>query len=508
VNFKLKYLMLLASMLGASFFVDAQNYEDVLRYSQKYVQGTARSSSMAGAVGALGADFTAISVNPAGIGLYRRPEFTLTFNVNHQQATGNYLGRSSEDDRYNLAINNLGLVIADVKLENNKPREEGWISVNYGFGFNRTNNFNSRVVLQGFNTADKSILTSYREQANTAGFNGGGAPPSQLDPFSFPYMAWAVGLLQTTNSDSTDYSEIFNYQNENKYFKKTFQSDEIVTNGSMNDIVLSIGANNSNRLYVGANLLVPTVGYTYNRTFTEVNRSDTVMLYQNAVQKEYLRTSGVGISAAFGAIYRFSDNFRAGISIQTPVFYSLSDQYHYELSGTFKGVGTYTSITDDAYFRYSIITPTRFTLSGSYIFGKKGFISADYEFANYRSGRINTTFEGARDKNDALKEVLAAGNNLRIGGEYRINSFALRAGYAIYSKPYQSGLTPQGYSGASHILALGAGLRSEDYFLDFGYQKQFTSYYHLPYMLTNKEVEGATIKSNRGSFILTIGSRF
>ena len=61
--------------LGVSM---AQDEYDALRYSQHYFGGTARSTSMAGSFGALGADFSSFSINPAGIGVYRSTEFTMT----------------------------------------------------------------------------------------------------------------------------------------------------------------------------------------------------------------------------------------------------------------------------------------------------------------------------------------------------------------------------------------------------------------------------------------------
>lgn len=56
----------------------AQNEEDALRYSNVHLLGTARYMGLSGAYGAIGADFSTLSSNPAGIGLYRRSEFSIT----------------------------------------------------------------------------------------------------------------------------------------------------------------------------------------------------------------------------------------------------------------------------------------------------------------------------------------------------------------------------------------------------------------------------------------------
>ena len=53
----------------------AQNETDVLRFSQQIPIGTVRIIGLCGAYGALGADLSSISGNPAGIGMYRRSDF-------------------------------------------------------------------------------------------------------------------------------------------------------------------------------------------------------------------------------------------------------------------------------------------------------------------------------------------------------------------------------------------------------------------------------------------------
>ena len=57
---------------------NAQNETDALRYSLLNMGGTARYNAMGGAFGALGGDMTTLSINPAGIGVYRKSEFSFT----------------------------------------------------------------------------------------------------------------------------------------------------------------------------------------------------------------------------------------------------------------------------------------------------------------------------------------------------------------------------------------------------------------------------------------------
>ena len=65
---------------------NAQNEIDALRYSTHNLNGTARYTAMGGAFSSLGAEFSALSQNPAGIGMYQFSEITFTpsFNLWHQ----------------------------------------------------------------------------------------------------------------------------------------------------------------------------------------------------------------------------------------------------------------------------------------------------------------------------------------------------------------------------------------------------------------------------------------
>ena len=61
----------LLALFAFPFCANAQTDIDALRYSQTSIAGTARFTSMAGAFGALGGDFSSLATNPAGVAIYR-----------------------------------------------------------------------------------------------------------------------------------------------------------------------------------------------------------------------------------------------------------------------------------------------------------------------------------------------------------------------------------------------------------------------------------------------------
>ena len=61
---------------GAAAF--AQNAYDALKFSEQYLEGTARSVAMGNAFTALGGDMGGITVNPASSAVYRYSEVVIT----------------------------------------------------------------------------------------------------------------------------------------------------------------------------------------------------------------------------------------------------------------------------------------------------------------------------------------------------------------------------------------------------------------------------------------------
>src|SRR4051812_26928289 len=61
-------------IVSATISAFGQNPSEALRYSLLKPGGTARGLALSGAMGAVGADATAMTINPAGIAFYRRSE--------------------------------------------------------------------------------------------------------------------------------------------------------------------------------------------------------------------------------------------------------------------------------------------------------------------------------------------------------------------------------------------------------------------------------------------------
>lgn len=150
--------------------MQAQDLADALRYSSVQVQGTARAGGMGNAFGALGGDFTSISINPAGLGLYRAGELTLTPAFAQINTESSYFGNVMSDSKYNFSFNNLSYVAA---IQTQNQSESGIVNFNVGIGYNRLKDFNSEMIA-GANGVNGSFLDYAASFANAYGFDPDG----------------------------------------------------------------------------------------------------------------------------------------------------------------------------------------------------------------------------------------------------------------------------------------------------------------------------------------------
>jgi hypothetical protein len=74
----MKTIILILTLFSLTYCI-GQTSSDALRYSYLHpVTGTARTIGIGSSIGALGGDFSSVSINPAGIAMYRSSEFTIT----------------------------------------------------------------------------------------------------------------------------------------------------------------------------------------------------------------------------------------------------------------------------------------------------------------------------------------------------------------------------------------------------------------------------------------------
>lgn len=487
-----KLIFVLTIGVLCAFRSQAQTDVDALRYSQMFPGGTARSISMGGAFGALGGDFSCLSMNPAGIGLYLRNEFTFTPSIMDMRTSSTYLGQTMDATKYNFNISNIGYV-ANHQVRAANP--DGWQSWDFGIGYNRTNNFNSNVTFSGVNN-NNSLLDYFVQQA-------AGTSPDNLGN-TFPFdagLAYNGYLINPLQNDPNHYNHVLPYYGE-------IQKMNINANGSMGEMVLSLGGNYGNKLYFGATLGIDFLNYNENSLYSETNQHDSIPGFRDFNLNRTLNTTGTGVNLKMGMIYRANDFIRFGLAVHTPTFYSMHDDYSATITSHFDTV-TYTPATSTGSFDYTLTTPLRVIGSLAFILNQHGVISADYEFADYSSAMLDDNANDFADVNQNIQQKYTAASNIRVGTEWRFGGISLRAGYALYGSPFASGSTPpNGATMSTTNYSFGIGVKDKGLSLDFGYVYSTSKQYYQPYSLAFQSVEGSTNTLQNNIFVMTIGYRF
>jgi hypothetical protein len=455
-----KILIISALILTAAATALSQTSTDALRFSRIDIGGTARYMGLSGAFGALGADFTTASTNPAGLGLYKTSEFIITPSVHIGSVKSNFNGFAGSDQRANFYLGNVGLVMTSkVKSDPNKP---GWRYVIFSTGLNRLNDFNNRYDMSGTNSAN-SLLDTYVQSANGTYFKD--IEDDLYGDYAFDLnLAWWTYLLDFADDVTVD-----QYKSPIQPGSAKFQNKYINTWGSMNEYVFSFATNYNDRLYLGMTMGIPMIRYFESAVYTETNIVDSDL--KNFRRIEDLETRGNGFNFKLGFIYRAGDWFRFGGAFHSPSWFNnMKDYWQVTMTSEFNtpdpdGYTRYTENSPLGEYWYNLQTPYRVQGNLGFIIGNVGLISADYEYADYSSARLDASDFNFSEENSAIRNSYTGVHHIRVGTEWRYNIFSFRAGGKYFTSPYQNNINDGSRLGFSG----GVGLKEGWFFMDLAY---------------------------------------
>ena len=440
--------IILAMMLFIAYTTTAQTlgYNDIgVLFTNQQINGTARYNAMSGAFGALGGDISSMDINPAGAAIFIFSEFGLSLSTNELMTTSSFYDGTSIHENNHGNLNQAGGVFV---FNNYGANRNGWGKVAVGFNYSIANDFENFWSVSGNSN----------------------------------YPTW----IEDPNDNTILYMN-----SDGQYFEST-------TTGRNNKYTFSVASQYNDNLYFGASLHTYDIDF-YQQIFLEeynYNQSNEVL---EASLLQELITYGDGISFNFGLISIPSENVRFGLAYQSPVWYTLAEDYiDYDLE-------VYLSNTDELisdfsgtnFFDYKLRTPSKLTGSFGYIFDKFGLISVDYSYKNYS----NIQLSGANfsDENQQFSNDLESTGELRIGTEWRFNNLSIRGGYHTEKNPYKNSLDTDDLTGYS----LGAGLKFRGLKIDASYQNsnQTAPYNFYPQY---SEVNSAELDYDNSRYTLTL----
>ncbi len=499
-----KYLNLLI-LAGAAlpFAAVAQNETDALRYGQLSSGATARSLGLGGTGGSVGGDFSSLSINPAGIGVYRNSEVMITPTFRFNKMTGTYLGSEAQDDKTKMGLNNFGVVFTTA-ARGERYNKSDWKAFSFGVGYNRLADFNARGTYSGLN-GESSITEGFRALAINGGTNDNGQNP----PYGF--LAFQTYVL-TDNLNSIPYENII------KNGGKLQQTKNWQSSGGVNEFTLSVGGNYREKLLLGATVGITSYKFDRSTTYSEddaTGNPDNDFKYVDL--NEQLSTTGIGVNLKLGAIYVVNDVLRLGAAVHTPTWSAYSDVADYSMSSntenykTSGGPESFARPQNTYQFDYSLRTPWRGLLSAAVFMGKYGFITADYEYVAYNSMRYNfrenSFADYERDVNNAIKDTYKGGHIFRVGVEGKASNFMGRLGFAYHTNPYQ---VSDKFKGDRMDLSAGVGVRFGAFFMDLAYVHmiQKSSEFGYPVVVSGVPIGIADVKYGNNLVALTLGFKF
>jgi hypothetical protein len=471
--------------------LSAQNVDDALRYSQVFYGGTARFMSMGGAFTALGGDISTLSQNPAGIGVFRASEMTVTPQLNYINSTAVFNGTTS-DYLYNFNLSQAGFVS---NVVSNKTTT-GLIKLNFGYSFNKTNNLHQSTLIQGINNS--SSMADY-----WSGISDGTRYYDLSGPEGIAYDTWIIDTI--TGSGGRSYGTVFSNYGDNPPSKYGQTVSRLISNdGFTGEHAISLGGNYSDKVYFGATFGISQLRYTSQFQHSEYANDPMVSKFSNFNYLDYYEDKGTGYSFKLGAIIKPVEALRIGLAFHSPVWYHIDEYFFETISSNFTDGSRYESSNDPMRFEYALTTPLRLLGGVAVQIQKVALLSADYEFVDYSMAKFSQTGDGYdySAKNDAIQNSLRSASNFRVGGELRFNNIYLRSGYGYYGKAFA-----QGEDNANmdyNAISGGIGFREKNFSLDFGYTHMSSSQVYYLYPLDDTfEAARANISTDQNMFTLT-----
>lgn len=503
----MKKILFAAFFVGCGLYSFAQDFNDLKRYSVTRQGGTARSMGMGGAIGAVGADYSSSSINPAALAQMRTNQAMISAGLNFTGTKSDYIRSQIKDPKFNFSIPNMGVVFSTIMSDLGKERKTGLINYSIAFGYNRINDFNRNTTLEANNNQSSYLDTLAQYATYNLNWND---VSNGLTPFFPEELALAAGAIvhNGNNIYSANLPAIVNMR----------QNYRIQHTGRQADWNVSFAGNFSHRLYVGAGIGVPGLRFSSTEIITEKSQDTGVSPDRSFELTKKYNTSGTGINAKLGFVFRVSDWLRIGAAYHTPTAWNLNDQYSYFfLARNFpNGQFNYTSgeflATEPAEFSYKFTTPGKTILSAAFIFKKMGLLAIDYEYVDYQQAQ--TTTADLQSLNRQVRLNTQAASNLRIGGEYNYNEYKFRAGYAVYASPFNSTILNALTEGnlALRVYSIGAGYTDpfSAVFFDVAILYERYDDFYTPYTTEtlNRPYYSSLNKVNSTRVVFTIGSRF
>lgn len=467
-------------------------YEEALRFSTFGSVGSARMLGIGGAQTALGGDVTNGLINPAGLGLFRKSEISITAGFNGINTFASFEGNRNDRPINYFSVPQVGIVLANSKPDTDLSKFRGGA---FSLNFARTQDFRREFNYRGINL-NSSIIDFYIDQAE-------GIPVNQIGNFGQLSRAFDTYLINPVPGFNDIYDS----------FVIGFPEQvEIVTmEGRADRVQIAYGGNYDNKIFFGGGIGITTINYTNIKDYNEFFTNQPLL---DLNTQEFIFIDGNGVSFNFGVIGRINDKLRVGGSIISPTWFNLNEEFQASTTANYDNffyvegdtlLRSLTSVSDIFLTNYRFNSPWRFSVGTSMILGKSGFISADVEYQDFSSMVLRSFDVDMGADNQTIANLYMNSFNVRVGGEYRYNLLRLRGGVNWMQDPttFNDGLRRD-------ILSLsgGFGARWEKFYADFAVVHTTSNESYFPYTFSDNTGPFVDLENRNTRAMITLGLRF
>lgn len=488
--------------------INAQSYEDAVRFNANDPQGTARSQAMGSAFGALGADLTSMVINPGGVACYRASELAFTLGTNYTISNSNYYGFERSNDRINVPLDQFGGVI-NFGLE---AKENGLISSSLGLSYSKLGNFTMSPTMK-----DAYGRNSYLDYFCTDG--------AKNDNYSgqLAYEAYLTNDTTFANGKKETYNVWESYfmdSDGNNKLDEDVRSDAdglgvidhaqyVKQRGFKGEFTIAYALNISNIAHIGASMGIQTFDLSQ-----KIMHSETNFAAANMSSFKYntdFNQEGSGVNFKIGVIVKPFNFLRLGIAAHTPTFFEITEKWSSNIEG-----GRNYEESPIGEYSYNYRQPGLIVASAAGVVGQYAIVSIDYETSNYANGKFRVKSDDNYNSdvfdytNDDVKDLLQRVHTIRVGAEGRLAEvFYVRAGYKQSTSPYKKDVMINEYK--NQTVSGGLGYRNNNFYIDLAYVNQQTTqdFWVLPEADYPYETNlPAKIDNQRHNIVVTAGFRF
>lgn len=423
----------------------AQSAVDAYNITPTQQRGTARFISMGGAFTSLGGDISSMTQNPAGLGIYRKSDIGLTFDVSIRNYKTDTNYGSIKENQTKAIFDNIGYV-GVISLSG------AMSNLSWGVSYNRINSFERRF--NGYNTSTETSLSnyiaSYTQGVNSSELLFGHDSNGNINynPYLDSDNDWLSILAYNSymiNPTSTGYQGLSN--------RSTVGDAESIVQerGYVDEYNIDFGGNVSDVFMWGIGFGITDLSYSSTTFYSESMSNATIASNEGLVKGDagvwldnWRAISGTGFNMKFGVIVKPIDMLRIGAAIHTPTWYSISNnayaesQYSYLNPAAEEGNGNPlqgSEYTEDLYYNFHMNSPWKFMVGAAAVIGNSAIVSVDYERQAYNDIKVSSqngwgSYASNDPVNDDIKNYFKAADIIRIGAEFRVTPrFSLRAGY-------------------------------------------------------------------------------